>query len=120
MVTELRGEIDSESEQGIFAGDTHFVSFYQLYLNQAPWDLLTSATSYHTARLCLTNPAMTTEEGDIRAGQLGLTVTRSISDGVHEDLDVTNYSLGPVKFNLEVAARSDFADIFEVRSHTFT
>jgi glycogen debranching enzyme len=121
MVTDLRGEIDSESEQGIFAGDTRFVSFYQLYLNQARWELLTSATtSYHTARLCLTNPAMTTEEGDIRAGQVGLTVTRSISDGVHEDLDVTNYSLGPVKFNLEVAVRSDFADIFEVRSHTFT
>ena len=54
MVTDLRGEIDSESEQGIFAGDTRFVSFYQLYLNQARWELLTSATtSYHSARLWL-------------------------------------------------------------------
>ena len=49
------------------------------------------------------------ELGLILAGQVGLTVTRSISDGVHEDLDVTNYSVGPVRFNLEVALRSDFA-----------
>src|SRR4028118_1831419 len=98
MVTDQRGEIDSESEQGVFAGDTRFVSFYQLYLNQARWNLLTSATTgYHTARLCLTNPTIMTEDGQIQAGQVGLTVTRSVCDGVHEDLDVTNYSLGPVK-----------------------
>jgi len=121
MVTDQRGEIDTESEQGIFAGDTRFVSFYQIYVNQARWELLTSATTgYHTARLCLTNPAILTEDGEIPAGHVGLTVTRSVSDGVHEDLDVTNYSLGSVRFNLEVALRSDFADIFEVRSRAFT
>src|ERR1044071_6859893 len=108
MATDQRGEIDTESEQGIFAGDTRFVSFYQLYLNQARWELLTSATTdYHTARLCLATPAIVTEDGEIAAGHVGLTVTRSVSDGVHEDLDVTNYSLGLVKFNLEVALRSD-------------
>jgi N-terminal domain of (some) glycogen debranching enzymes len=35
MVTDERGEIDGESEQGIFSADTRFVSFYQLYINQA-------------------------------------------------------------------------------------
>ena len=35
MVTDQRGEIDPESEQGVFAGDTRFVSFYQLYINGA-------------------------------------------------------------------------------------
>jgi glycogen debranching enzyme len=121
MVTDERGEIDPESEQGIFSADTRFVSFYQLYINQARWELLTSATtSYYAARLYLTNPPINTEEGEIAAHQVGLTVTRSVGDGVHEDLDVTNYSLEPVKFNLEVALRSDFADIFEVRNHNFT
>src|SRR5262249_61053912 len=36
--------------------------------------------------------------------------------GMHEDLDVTNNSLKPVRFQLEVALRCDFADIFEVKS----
>ncbi len=40
MVTDQRGEIDPESEQGVFAGDTRFVSFYQLYINGARWQLL--------------------------------------------------------------------------------
>src|SRR6266536_851435 len=40
-------------------------------------------------------------------------------DGIHEDLDVTNHSLRPVRFNLEIALRSDFADLFEVKSHNF-
>jgi glycogen debranching enzyme len=121
MVTDERGEIDPESEQGVFTGDTRFVSFYQLYINQARWELLTSATTaYYAARLYLANPAITTEAGDIDRHQVGLTVTRSVSEGVHEELDVTNYSRGPVKFNLEIALRSDFADIFEVKAHRFT
>jgi glycogen debranching enzyme len=121
MVTDERGEIDSESEQGIFADDTRFVSYYQLHINQARWELLNSATtSYYRSRVYLANPPVATEEGDIGRHDLSLIVTRSVSDGVHEDLDVTNYSLKPVKFNLEIALRSDFADLFEVKAHRFT
>ena len=36
--------------------------------------------------------------------------------GMHEDIDITNSSGKPVRFNLEVAVRCDFADIFEVKS----
>ena len=42
-----------------------------------------------------------------------------MGDGIHEDLNVTNHGLIPVRFNLEILLRSDFADIFEVKSHTF-
>src|SRR5262249_40449301 len=47
---------------------------------------------------------------------IGLTISRSIIGGMHEDLDVTNNGLKPVRFQLEVALRCDFADIFEVKS----
>src|SRR5262249_45289692 len=40
----------------------------------------------------------------------------SLSGGLHEDLDITNNSMKPVRFQLEVAFRCDFADIFEVKS----
>src|SRR3970040_838311 len=33
IVTDERGEIDPESEQGVFAGDTRFVSFHRLFIN---------------------------------------------------------------------------------------
>ena len=35
---------------------------------------------------------------------------------MHEDLDITNHGRKPVRFNLEIAIRSDFADVFEVKS----
>ncbi|WP_309588945.1 glycogen debranching N-terminal domain-containing protein [Paraburkholderia phenoliruptrix] len=40
------------------------------------------------------------------------------SGGLHEDLDLTNYGRSTVRINLEIAPRSDFADIFEVKSGT--
>ncbi len=118
MVTDERGEIDPASEQGVFAGDTRFVSSYQLYVDRARWDLLSSAaTDYDTARLQFTNPPLPTAGGEIGGRGIGLTIRRSVSEGVHEDLEVTNYSLGPVKFVLAIALGSDFADLFEVKSH---
>jgi glycogen debranching enzyme len=35
---------------------------------------------------------------------------------MHEDIDLSNNSMRPVRFQLEIAPRSDFADIFEVKS----
>ena len=120
MVTDLNGEIGNAGEQGIFCDDTRFVSFYAISANGQPWLLASSSTTtYYTARAYLTNSPLSTEEGDIPGGTLALTITRNIGDGVHEDLDVVNYGLVPVRFNLEVALRSDFADLFEVKTHRF-
>ncbi|HET8632338.1 MAG TPA: glycogen debranching N-terminal domain-containing protein, partial [Thermomicrobiales bacterium] len=44
----------------------------------------------------------------------------TVGEGIHEDLDVTSHSLTPARFNLEIALRSDFADLFEVKRHQFT
>ncbi|HSS36080.1 MAG TPA: glycogen debranching N-terminal domain-containing protein, partial [Patescibacteria group bacterium] len=49
------------------------------------------------------------------ARSIGLRLDRSISDGIHEDYDLTSYAAMPVRLNLEVAIQSDFADIFDVR-----
>jgi hypothetical protein len=107
MVTDQHGEIDPASEQGVFAGDTRFVNHYKLFIDGAPWELLTSsAVNYYAARIYLANPEIATDAGTIRARELGLVVTRTIGDGIHEDLDLTNYSLQPVRFQLEIALRS--------------
>src|SRR4030081_2359312 len=118
MVTDQRGEIDFGSEQGVFGGDTRLVSDYKLYVNGVPWTLLTSATiGYYAARIELTNPALATDIGAVAAQQVGLTIRRTVTEGIHEDLDIVSYAEIPVHFQLEIAIRSDFADIFEVRQH---
>ena len=120
LVTDQRGEIDPGGEQGLFAGDTRFVSFYQFYINGQSWQLLSSsAISYYAERIYFTNPPVTTKDGEIRQRVVGLTVTRTVGEGLHEDLDVTNYGLQSIHFVLETSLRSDFADLFEVKSHNF-
>src|SRR5437870_1217282 len=112
MVTDQRGEIDFASEQGVFGGDTRLVSDYKLYVNGSPWTLLTSArVEYYASRIELTNPALPTDLGDLAAQQVGLTIRRRVTQGIHEDLDLISYADAPVHFQLEIAIRSDFADI---------
>ena len=118
MVTELSGEIAADSEQGLFASDTRFVSYYSISADGEPWTRVTSSTpTYYGSRIYLTNRDLTTEKGQVPAGSLSLIISRAVAQGVHEDLDLVNYSLKPIGFNLEIAIRADFADLFEVKSH---
>jgi glycogen debranching enzyme len=117
LVTEPDGQIIWPSEKGLYFLDTRIISYWAIFANGEPWELLNGGpVSYFAARIFLTNKSVLTEDGPISARTLGLTVSRSISGGLHEDLDITNNSMKPVRFQLEVAFRSDFADIFEVKS----
>jgi glycogen debranching enzyme len=114
----LDGQIKWPSEKGLFFRDTRVISSWAIYANGEPWDLLNGgAITYYAARIFLTNRAFSTEDGPIPARTLGLTIGRWIGGGVHEDIEVTNNSMKPVKFQLEIAIRSDFADLFEVKSN---
>jgi glycogen debranching enzyme len=120
MISDLAGEISPRSEQGVFFRDTRFVSSYQIFANGQPWMLLGSGTPTHyLARIQLVNPFFKTETEDVAQGTIALAVTRAVGEGIHEDLDVTNFGPRPVRFNLELALRSDFADLFEVKNHDF-
>jgi glycogen debranching enzyme len=121
MVTDHNGEVAANSEQGIFYGDTRLISHYKLFANNLPWTRLSSSPiTYYSARIHLTNQTIPTEDVEIPAGTLGLTISRAVEvDGLHEDFDLANYGLKPVKFNLELELYADFADLFEVKSHDF-
>jgi glycogen debranching enzyme len=117
LITEETGQINWPSDKGLYFFDTRVVSSWTIYANGEPWELLNGgATSYYASRIYLTNRSLPTEEGTIPPRTLGLTISRWISGGMHEDLDITNNSQKVVKFQLEIAVRCDFADIFEVKS----
>jgi hypothetical protein len=120
MVTDLNGEIAADSEQGVFARDTRFVSYYAIFANGMIWTRLTSSTvTYDGREFYLTNKAFSTLDGDVPVGTLALVITRSVSEGIHEDFHLSNHGLTPGRLNLEVVLPSDFADLFEVKSHRF-
>jgi glycogen debranching enzyme len=117
LVSEQDGQINWPSEKGLYFLDTRVVSNWAIYANGEPWELLNGGpVTYHAARIFLTNRAILTEDGAIAPRTVGLTISRWISGGLHEDLDVTNNSMKPIRFQLEIAFRCDFADIFEVKS----
>jgi glycogen debranching enzyme len=117
LVTEQDGQITWPSEKGLYFLDTRVISNWAIYANGEGWELLNGGPiSYYAARIFLTNQSILTADGPIPPRTLGLTISRSISGGMHEDLDITNNSMKPVRFQLEVAFRCDFADVFEVKS----
>jgi glycogen debranching enzyme len=119
LLTEPDGQVNSPSERGLYFRDTRVISAWAIYANGEPWDLLNGgAIASDAARIFQTNRAFETEDGPIPARKLGLVIGRHIYGGVHEDIDITNNSLKAVRFNLEIAIRADFADIFEVKRGT--
>ena len=117
LISEQDGQINWPSEKGLYFFDTRVISSWTIYANGEPWELLNGgAISYYASRIFLTNRSFLTEDGTIAPRTLGCTISRSISGGMHEDLDITNNSMKPVRFQLEIALRCDFADIFEVKS----
>jgi glycogen debranching enzyme len=117
LITEPDGQINWPSDKGLYFFDTRVISSWVIYANGEPWKLLNGgAVTHYAARIHLTNPKIPTMDGVIPERTLGLVVSRSISGGMHEDLDITNNGMKRVRFQLEIVLRCDFADIFEVKS----
>jgi glycogen debranching enzyme len=117
LISDPDGQINWPSERGLYFLDTRVVSSWTVYANGEVWELLNGgAVTYYAARIFLTNRSIATEAGMIAPRTLGFTISRWIYGGMHEDLDITNNSMKPIKFQLEIAIRCDFADLFEVKS----
>ncbi len=118
--TEPDGQLLFNSSKGLMFFDTRLLSTWSIYADGQPWLLLNGAAfAPYAARIFLTNPAITTQDGVIGEHQLSLVIGRWIDGGAHEDLDVENHGIHPVRFQLEIAMRSDFADMFEIKSEKF-
>lgn len=134
LVTDRQGEIQPHDELGVFAADTRFVSYYRCSIERLPWTLLTSTTPlYYQARLVYTNPTIPPLDtplphiaaplpgvrGGIPAGHVGLILTRTVDGRIAERFEITNYSRQAVRFHFDLALRSDFVDLFDVKAHRY-
>jgi glycogen debranching enzyme len=118
LVSDPDGQISWPSDKGLYFLDTRVISSWAIYANGASWELLNGgAVNYDNARIYLTNKPFLTERTTIEPRTLAMVLSRVLDRGLHEDIDITNHGMEPIRFNLEIAVRSDFADIFEVKSN---
>jgi len=117
LVTASDGSINENLPQGFFVQDTRLISYYEISFNRYPMLLLASSLlSHHSALYQFTNSEFPTVKGTLPSGRLKVSIRRDIVGGMHEDIDITNHHQEPVEFQLMLAIRSDFADIFEVKA----
>ncbi|MBC8122509.1 MAG: amylo-alpha-1,6-glucosidase [Gemmatimonadaceae bacterium] len=117
LVTARDGSIDDNRAQGFFVRDTRLISYYEISINRHSLQLLASSSITHRVAIYeFTNPELHTVNGTLPAGRLIITVRRDILGGMHEDIDITNHHSDRVNFQLMLAIRSDFADIFQVKA----
>jgi glycogen debranching enzyme len=116
LVCQPDGRILGGIDDGFFTRDTRLISGYDLRINGRRPMLLNSASiQFFSARFEYSNDAFLDDVGPVDRQTLAIRVDRTVSGGIHEDLDIVNYARRTVRLTIEIAIDSDFADIFDVR-----
>jgi hypothetical protein len=125
IATRPDGFIDGEREKGLFVRQTRLLSRYEYRIDGVlPYPSALSNVEQHTwhGYYIVPAPGAALVRDDGSGGIEGLTqqtlelrLSRFVGDGIHEDVDLTNFSLRPVTFRFTLELGADFADLDETR-----
>ncbi len=118
VVSDGRGDIaiSPEEAQGLFQGDTRFLSRWVLTVNgQLPNPLSTDDMHYFSSQFFLV-PGTGTIYVD---SPMSIVRQRAVGGGFHEDLRVRNHTHKPLDLDVRIEAAADFADLFQVKDAAF-
>lgn len=111
-VSDPLGDILPGGAHGLFHEDTRFLSHLELQVDGGKPELLAArAIDPYSARFVLRLPWDGPGESPLVAVR-----NRFVGDGLHEDLDITNHGLEPVRVAVGLRIDADFADLFEVKA----
>jgi glycogen debranching enzyme len=119
------GFIDEGSTHGLFVYETRLLSeyVYRVDGNTLPPVALSNIEQHSwLGYYIMTPPGISLPQPDDGSGQVQLSaentleirISRTVGEGAHEDIDITNYSMQSTKFQLELAVNGDFASLSEV------
>lgn len=120
LATDLDGLIEDYPRHGFFYAETRVLSRYRYLINgQAPRTVAVSNVEQHSWLGYYIAPAPGLElKEDIGSGKkepaseeaIELKVSRTVGLGVHEDIDLTNFTQNHTRFTFEIELDADFAD----------
>ncbi|HEX5731876.1 MAG TPA: glycogen debranching N-terminal domain-containing protein [Blastocatellia bacterium] len=126
LATERDGFIADGPEHGLFVHQTRLLSKY-LYLIDGKRMLPVVLSNYEQHNwlgyYITLPPGVATREPDQGSGQmqemsqqtLELRLSRYVGEGIHEDVDLTNFTGQSTAFRLELEVDADFADVVETK-----
>jgi glycogen debranching enzyme len=125
MATDRTGLIPGRTDHGLYVHQTRLLSRYRYLINgHPPEPVVASNVSQHTWQgyyICfppqLARPGIDLGSGHVRdfaQETLELRVSRTVGDGMHEDLHLVNWTQHRTRFRLEIEFEADFADHAEV------
>jgi glycogen debranching enzyme len=115
LIVDRMGNVAPGTEFGLYSRDIRFLSQYSLNLSGFQLLTLTSRLVDHQRSVhVLTNPHF----GDWVQGSFVITRTRTVDQGLHEELVISSYVDQFINLQLQMEFDADFAHIFQVRGHT--
>src|SRR5436305_280121 len=126
LATDLDGFVGDGAGHGLFVHETRLLSCYRWLIEGAsPLPVALSNVEQHTwmGYYIAPPPGNDKRESDSGSGQvpdvaqqtIELRLSRFVGDGLHEDVDLTNFTQQPAAFTLAIEAEADFADQAETR-----
>jgi glycogen debranching enzyme len=126
LATEPNGFISDGPEHGLFVYQTRLLSRYRYLIDgQPPQPNACSNVEQHSwlGYYIILPPGITLGQSDQGSGQvpqaseqtLELRLSRYVGGGIHEDVDLTNFTQQSTAFRLELEVAADFADQSETR-----
>jgi N-terminal domain of (some) glycogen debranching enzymes len=124
LATNADGQVRPERDVGLFVRETRLLSRYEYRIDDRVLEpSALSNIEQHTslAYYFVRSPGAPPREPDHGSGLVPLAteetlevrVFRSVGEGLHEDLHLTNFSRSPSTFKLTLIVEADFADYVE-------
>lgn len=121
LSTGLNGFVQRGTSSGLFVHETRMLSCYRWLIDgKEPVPVALSNVEQHSwmgyyiqlpANVKLAEPDRGSGEmEEISEKSVELRLSRTVGYGVHEDVDLTNYTMEPVEFELQLEIGADFAD----------
>lgn len=116
LATSASGEIAGEADHGFFVYQTRLLSRYRYLVDGKPWlEVGVSNVQQHSSLgyYIAWPPGLKPDPGKEATPSrqaVELVISRTVGGGMHEDVDITNYSQTRTEFTLGLEVAGDFAD----------
>jgi glycogen debranching enzyme len=122
LITARDGFIDADTDNGLFVHKTRMLSHYSYQINgEEPELVAESNLEQHSALFyyVISPPTPHRKSWNAKGGTeevVELRLSRIVGEGLHEDVDLTNYTQKLLDFQLELEVDADFADQEELQT----